>query len=108
MLFCVRRGVELLAARPDRVRLTGGGARHPLVPQLQADLLQVPVDLVPDRSASAVGAARLAAAAVGAVLPPVPPPLRSVAPGSGSTATATAALAGAYRRWQDRVPLASR
>jgi xylulokinase len=47
------------------VVLTGGGGRPPLVRQLLADVLGRPVTFVPVRSASAVGAALLAARGAG-------------------------------------------
>jgi xylulokinase len=106
----VRRGLEVLAAEPDLapgqplglVRLSGGGARHSLVPQLLADLLGVPVEVLPARSATALGAARLAAAGVGAPPPPVPLPEPAVLP------SRVPELEEAYGRWLDRAPLATR
>ncbi|RBY96516.1 carbohydrate kinase [Blastococcus sp. TF02-8] len=52
------------------VVLTGGGARSPLVQQLLADTLQRPVRALSLRSASAVGAALVAAAGTGTELVP--------------------------------------
>ncbi|MEH1128758.1 xylulokinase [Micromonospora sp. CPCC 206061] len=70
MVFAVRRAAELLGPLGPAVRLTGGGGREPLVRQLLADALGVVVRRVEVRSASATGAALLAARAVGAnVLP---------------------------------------
>lgn len=66
MLFTVRRGWELLgddASGP--VKLSGGGGRTSAIQQLLADLLQRPVQRLDIRSASATGAAMLAARAVG-------------------------------------------
>lgn len=61
LAFTVRRGVELLGSPPARVLLCGGGARHEWVRQLVTDVLGRPVEHLPQRSASAVGAALLAA-----------------------------------------------
>jgi xylulokinase len=76
VVFAVAAGLDLLAARHDvpddgaPVVLTGGGARSPLVQHLLADVLGRPVVHLRVRSASATGAALLAAAGVGAVLEP--------------------------------------
>lgn len=70
MVFAVAEGVAVLAGSVEQVRLTGGGARNPAVPQLLADALQARVNVVPERSASALGAAMLAATGVGVELPP--------------------------------------
>lgn len=70
MVFAVAQGVRVLAGEPQRIRMTGGGARNPLVPQLLADALQARIEVVPDRSASALGAAMLAASGVGVTLRP--------------------------------------
>jgi xylulokinase len=76
MVFAVRRSAELLGPLGPAVRVTGGGAREPLVRQLLADCLGVVVRRVDVRSASATGAALLAARAVGAPVEPdrVTPP----------------------------------
>ena len=70
MVFAAAEGVRVLSGSVRQVRMTGGGARNPLVPQLLADALQARVDVVPERSASALGAAMLAASGVGVELPP--------------------------------------
>jgi xylulokinase len=77
------------------VLLSGGGGRDPWVRQLLADVLGRPVTYVPLRSASATGAAVLAARALGHRLP-VPATVVEVEPGSAGE---RAALDGAYRRW---------
>jgi xylulokinase len=59
--FTVRRGLEVLGSPSDPLVLSGGGGRDPWVRQLLADVLGRPVSYVPLRSASAVGAAVLAA-----------------------------------------------
>ncbi len=71
--FSIRRSVELLGAAAGPLVLSGGGAREPFVRQLLADCLARPLAYVPLRSASALGAALLAAASVGR---PVRPSVR--------------------------------
>lgn len=63
--FTIRRSLELLGDADAPVLLCGGGARDPVVRRLLADCVGVPLTYVPLRSASAVGAALLAARAVG-------------------------------------------
>ena len=70
--FAVAAGLDLLG-EPDRavpVVLTGGGARSAAVQQLLADVLGRPVQQVQVRSASAAGAAMVAARGVGVELAP--------------------------------------
>jgi xylulokinase len=76
----VGAAVELLGSPEGPVVLTGGGGRPPLVRQLLADVLRRPVTWLPLRSASAIGAAVLAARGTGLdvvprreVAPPVEP-----------------------------------
>jgi len=59
--FTVRRGLEVLGSPAGPLVLSGGGGRGPWVRQLLADVLGRPVSYVALRSASAVGAAALAA-----------------------------------------------
>jgi xylulokinase len=90
----VAAALELLgpgAAEP--VVLTGGGAREPGVQQLLADALDRPVQHVQVRSASATGAAVLAARGVGEELVPD----RSLGP--VVTPGGSPALAAARERW---------
>ena len=69
--FTVRRGMETFDDHKGPVMLCGGGVREPWVRQLLADVLGRTLTYVPLRSASAVGAAVLAARGVGAHLPVV-------------------------------------
>ena len=67
----VAAALDLLGPRAgDLVVLTGGGAREPAVQQVMADALDRPVQQVQVRSASAAGAAVLAARGVGLELVP--------------------------------------
>jgi len=91
--FCVRRAVELLGAWGQPARLSGGGARSPVLRQLLADVLEMPLTYVEARSASAVGAAMLAARGVGERIEPAPPAADLVEP------RPSPALADAYRTW---------
>jgi xylulokinase len=73
VLFAIRRGAELLgtpASGHSEVTLSGGGWRSSLLVQLAADVLGRPVRRLRLRSASAVGAAMLAARCVGEDLVP--------------------------------------
>lgn len=70
LAFTIRRAVELLSPLPARLLLTGGGAREEWVRQLVTDVLARPVEHVRLRSASAVGAALLAARSQGVQLVP--------------------------------------
>jgi xylulokinase len=65
--FAIAAALDLLDPPEDGdpVVLTGGGARSPLVQQLLADVLGRPVVHLQVRSASATGAAMLAAAGIG-------------------------------------------
>lgn len=92
MAFTVRRGLELLDGSGAGVLLSGGGSREPWVRQLVADAVGRPLRHVRLRSASAVGAARLAAQGVGHLLD-VPATVSEVVP------EAAGALEEAYRRW---------
>lgn len=100
VLFSIRRGLELLGTQASpgssELTLSGGGWRSPLLVQLAADVLGRPVRRIAVRSASAVGAAMLAARCAGAELtvdrfvdPPVDP-------------TASVELEDRYLRWLNR------
>ena len=98
MLFTVRQGVELLAGAQQAVRVSGGGVREPFVAQMLADVLDATISVVPDRSASALGAAMLAATGVG----------QTIAVASGQPLVfeprENGELEHAYRRWVARRP----
>jgi xylulokinase len=100
MVFAVRRAAELLGPLGPAVRLTGGGGREPFVRQLLADALGVVVRRVEVRSASATGAAMLAARAVGTPLRPDRPSPPETDPRPNP------ALEAAYHSWLDRAPAA--
>jgi xylulokinase len=97
--FTVRRGIEMLGEHAGPVLLSGGGGRDPWVRQLLADVLDRPVSYVAMRSASAVGAAVLAARGVGQQLP-VTPPVVHVEPADPARREA---LRAAYDRWLARL-----
>ncbi|WP_369139895.1 FGGY family carbohydrate kinase [Modestobacter versicolor] len=94
VVCAVAAALDLLGPAGDgQVVLTGGGARDAGVQQLLADVLGRPVQHVQVRSASAVGAAVLAARGVGWAVTPVRAGDPVVAPdGSG-------AAAGVRERW---------
>ncbi|PTU57822.1 carbohydrate kinase [Sphaerisporangium cinnabarinum] len=71
MVFAVAAAVDLLETAPGAVVVTGGGSRDPLVRRLLADALGRPVHRVGLRSATAVGAALLAARGTGDPVEPV-------------------------------------
>lgn len=95
VVFAVGAAARSLGAPDDGqpVVLTGGGARVPAVQQALADVLGRPVRHLRLRSASAVGAAVLAARGSGAQVEPVRRPGPLVEPRSD------ARLADAARRW---------
>jgi xylulokinase len=96
LAFTIRRATELLGGQASQILLAGGGAREPWFRQLIADVLGMPMCHVHLRSASAVGAAVLAARGVGADLP-VRASVVEVTPSVDS------ALEAAYERWLERV-----
>ncbi len=100
MVFTLRRAAELLGPLGPRITFTGGGGREPLIRQLIADSLGVPVQRIEVRSASATGAALLAAQAVGVALPVHTGPSELREPARNP------ALAESYRRWVARLPAA--
>ena len=97
LAFTVRRGIELLGAEGSSdIVLSGGGARDPWVRRLIADVQGRSVSYVSLRSASGVGAAVLAARAVGVDL--------SVSADVVEVpASPSPALEDAYGRWRRAV-----
>jgi xylulokinase len=72
--FSLRSAVELLEDTPGRYKtvcLAGGSTRWPAWRSLLADVLGRRIDVIGTRAASAAGAARLAAQALGETLPPM-------------------------------------
>jgi xylulokinase len=68
VVLALRQGLELmieLGLSPERVLASGGGTRHPLWLQLQADILNRPIYQTHAVEAAAVGAALLAGVGVG-------------------------------------------
>lgn len=96
--FSVRRGLELLGAGETEIVVSGGGARDPWVRELLATVLGRALRYVSLRSASAVGAAMLAARGVGRSLP-VAAALVTVTPGSSAEK-----LDAAYDDWVAALP----
>jgi xylulokinase len=92
LAFTIRRGIEVLGTDPGPVLLCGGGSREPWLRQLIADVIGLPMRHVQLRSASAVGAAVLAARGVGARLT-VPAIVTDLVP------SADDAIESAYERW---------
>ena len=102
VVFAVGAAAELLGGGGPVV-LTGGGGRPAVVQQLLADVLAVPVRYLPIRSASAVGAALLAARGTGTDVAAGQEPGRPVEPRPGPE------LAAALDRWRaERGPRAPR
>lgn len=97
VVFAVARACELVQdpSRQRDVALTGGGGRPPVVARLLADTLGQPVTRHELRSASATGAAVLAARGVGRTLAPAQPAPVSSEPGHRHDA-----LQETYGRWR--------
>lgn len=93
VVFAVAAAAELLGGA-EPVVLTGGGGRPAVVRQLLADVLAAPVRYLPIRSASAVGAALLAARGTGIEVAAGPPPGVALEP------RPAAQLAAARDRWR--------
>ncbi len=99
--FTLARAVSQLDDSSTPIRLTGGGARQPLLPQLVADITRRPVDVIQLRSPSALGAALLAARGVGLSIP--------IEPHEGSVRLdprEQGDLAQAFELWDERRPIA--
>jgi xylulokinase len=93
VVFAVAAAARLLDPGDGELLVTGGGARAGVVRRLLADVLDRPVRVLGLRSASAVGAALLAARGAGADVVPRRDPDPPVEPGPDP------ALAAAARRW---------
>jgi xylulokinase len=91
--FAVGAADALLGPPEGPVVLTGGGGRSPVVRQLLADVLGRPVRWLPLRSASAIGAAVLAARGTGTDV------LLERAAGAAAEPRRTPALRAAAARW---------
>ncbi|MGR7023635.1 FGGY family carbohydrate kinase [Geodermatophilus sp. URMC 62] len=94
VVFAVAAAADLLGGGGPVV-LTGGGGRSAVVQQLLADVLGVPVRYLPLRSASAVGAALLAARGTGTAVAARQEPGRVVEPRTDP------GLRAAARRWRE-------
>jgi xylulokinase len=93
LAFTIRRGIDVLGVQPGPpVVLCGGGSREPWLRQLIADVVGLPMRHVQLRSASAMGAAVLAARGVGGRLT-IPATVTDLIPAPDG------ALASAYERW---------
>lgn len=99
--FTIRRSLDLLSDAEGPVLLCGGGARDRMVRKLFADCVGMPLTYVPLRSASAVGAALLAARAVGH-------PLELGVDSVGIEGSADGRIEEAYSRWMVAVDAESR
>jgi xylulokinase len=95
VVFAIASAAALLDVPDGPVLLSGGGIRSGPVPQLLADVLDRPVRPVRLRSASAVGAALLAARGVGEEVGPVFHEEMAVEP------RREVALTDAQRRWSE-------
>ncbi len=91
--YTIRRGIDIIGGLDRSVLLSGGGARDPWVRQLVTDVLQQPVTYLQMRSASALGAALLAARGIGVRLT-VPATIVDQIPSLQSSK-----LDAAYDRW---------
>ena len=108
LAFCVRRCLELLTAEGAPVRLSGGGARSPVVRTLVAAAIGGPVRHDVGRSASATGAAMLAASGVGDRIARHPhaepdPATHDRSPVSVAPPGRGAVLDDAYQLWLSRL-----
>jgi xylulokinase len=101
--FALRHALEALPGpRPDQLRLAGGGSLDPRFRALLADVLHAELRPVEVRSASAIGAALLAATAAG--LPPPAVPQRAGEPvGPSAQAAAYDEAFDRYLRHADAV-----
>jgi xylulokinase len=96
--FAIRHALEVLPGpRPNQMRLVGGGALHPRFRMVLAEVLRVQLRLIEVRSASAIGAALLAAQAAGVKAADVPLQLGGVVRPSDRSAAYDRAF-NRYRR----------
>jgi xylulokinase len=96
LAFTIRRGIDVIGAHPGPVLLCGGGSREPWMRQLIVDVVGRPICHVQLRSASAVGAAMLAARGAGGQLT-VPARLTRLVPSPINT------LESAYKHWLEAI-----
>ncbi|MGI8947472.1 MAG: FGGY family carbohydrate kinase [Ornithinimicrobium sp.] len=101
VVFTLVRAVNLLDTTDPVVRLTGGGARQRLVPELLADVLARPVEVITLRSPSALGAALLAARGVDLTIP-----TERLATATRIEPDTPGHLEEAFELWDHRRPLA--
>ena len=73
---------QWMEVAPERIRLTGGASKNDGIPQLVADVFQVPVERLAVSNSAALGAALIAAAAAGHNLPDLQQTFCQAAPGS--------------------------
>jgi xylulokinase len=96
--FAIRHALEALPSAPlEHARLVGGGTTAPGFRTLLADVLGIPLRPVGVRSASAVGAAMLAAQAAGLPMPPPPVTTDAVVAPTGRAGR----YEGPYQRYRD-------
>jgi xylulokinase len=73
---------EWMGVKPERIRLTGGASKNDGVPQIVADVFQSSVERLAVSNSAALGAALLAAAAAGHILPALQEVFCQATPGS--------------------------
>lgn len=96
LAFTIRRGIDLLGVDRGPILLCGGGTRDPFLRQLITDVVSRPMRHVHLRSASAVGAAVLAARGIGHQIT-VPATITDLTPADSP------ALDTAYERWLEAI-----
>jgi xylulokinase len=102
--FALRHALEALPGpRPDQLRLAGGGSLDPGFRALLADVLQAELRPVEVRSASAIGAALLAATAAG-LAPPAVPQRTGEPVGPSARSAAYEEAFDRYRQQADQLP----
>ena len=73
---------QWMGVKAERIRITGGASKNDGVPQVVADVFQVPVDRLEVSNSAALGAALIAATAAGHDLPALQQVFCQAAPGS--------------------------